>query len=105
MRKNENGPHVKRSGQLLNGNPSGDPSKARRCEAKTRQKTKCLAPAMKNGRCRLHGGKSTEPRTPAGLDKCRRAALKHGDYTAEAKAQRKHIASFFKEAKEFLNEF
>ena len=27
-----------------------------KCGAKTRRGTKCLAPAMKNGKCRLHGG-------------------------------------------------
>ena len=48
----------------------------------------CRAPAMANGRCRLHGGKSTGPRTPEGLERSRRARLVHGYYTAEAKASR-----------------
>ena len=48
----------------------------------------CRAPAMANGRCRLHGGKSTGPRTPEGLERSRRARLVHGYYTAEAKAAR-----------------
>lgn len=43
---------------------------------------------MANGRCRLHGGKSTGPRTPEGLERSRRARLVHGYYTAEAKAAR-----------------
>ncbi len=42
---------------------------------------------MKNGRCRLHGGKSTGPRTPEGLARARRANWKHGLYSAEAKAE------------------
>ncbi len=42
---------------------------------------------MKNGRCRLHGGKSTGPRTPEGLERARRANWKHGRYSAEAKAE------------------
>ena len=43
---------------------------------------------MPNGRCRLHGGKSTGPRTPEGLENSRRANRKHGHYSAEAKAER-----------------
>ena len=33
---------------------------------------------MHNGRCRLHGGKSTGPRTRAGLERSRRARWSHG---------------------------
>jgi len=40
---------------------------------------------MKNGRCRLHGGLSTGPRTPEGLERSRRARWKHGRYSREAK--------------------
>ena len=36
---------------------------------------------MKNGRCRMHGGKSTGPRTPQGRERSRRANWKHGRYT------------------------
>ena len=42
---------------------------------------------MKNGRCRMHGGKSTGPRTPEGLDRSRRANWKHGRRSAEAIAE------------------
>ena len=44
---------------------------------------------MANGRCRLHGGKSTGPKTPEGAERARQAALRHGFYTAEAKAERR----------------
>jgi len=37
-----------------------------RCGAKTRQGTPCKAQAMRNGRCKNHGGLSTGPRTPEG---------------------------------------
>ena len=40
------------------------------------------------GAVRCHGGKSTGPRTPEGLERSRRARLVHGYYTAEAKASR-----------------
>src|SRR4051812_8919764 len=41
-----------------------DPRKAPRCGAKTRRGSVCQQPAMKNGRCCLHGGKS--PGAPRG---------------------------------------
>ena len=43
---------------------------------------------MRNGRCRMHGGLSTGPKTPEGIERIRRAQLKHGRYTKEAKAER-----------------
>jgi hypothetical protein len=44
---------------------------------------------MANGRCRLHGGKSTGAKTLEGAERARQAALRHGFYTAEAKAERR----------------
>src|SRR5688572_1547763 len=40
-------------------------------------------------RSRLHGGKSTGPRTPEDLERARRSNWKHGHYSAEAKAARR----------------
>jgi hypothetical protein len=40
-------------------------------------------------RCRLHGGASTGPKTPEGLEKCRRANWKHGNRSGEAIAKRR----------------
>jgi len=70
-----NEPHAQRRGWLKNENQPGDFSAAQRCGAKTRRATRCQCPAMKNGRCRLHGGLSTGPRTPEGLERSRRAKL------------------------------
>lgn len=53
-----------------------------RCGAKTRKGGFCGHYAMKNGRCRYHGGKSTGPSQPR---------LKHGYYTKEAKEFRKLV--------------
>jgi hypothetical protein len=53
---------------------------AKRCGAKTRQGTPCKQAAMKNGRCRMHGGK-----TPIGEQS---ANFKHGRRTKAAKAFR-----------------
>lgn len=50
---------------------------AKRCGAKSKRHGKpCSQPAMKNGRCRFHGGKSTGPKTPEG--KARAGNWKHG---------------------------
>ena len=72
-----------RRGRLKNGNPSGDYMAAPRCGACTRAGTACRQPAMKNGRCRFHGGKSTGPRTADGLARSRAARRTHGAYSAE----------------------
>jgi hypothetical protein len=61
---------------------------APRCGARSKRTGKpCQGAAMPNGRCRLHGGKSTGPRTPEGLERSRRANSRHGYYSREAKAQ------------------
>ena len=75
-------------GWLKNGNQPGDISKAARCGAKTRRGTRCQCPAMANGRCRLHGGLSTGPKTAEGIERIRRALTKHGRYSLQAKAER-----------------
>jgi hypothetical protein len=65
---------------------------APRCGARSKWTSKpCRAAAMPNGRCRLHGGKSTGPRTPEGLERSRRANWKHGYYSREAKAERSRL--------------
>ena len=89
----DNGPHAKR-GRLNNGNPSGDLSNAPRCGAKTRHGSLCRGPAMRNGRCRMHGGRSTGPRTSAGLRRSRKARWKTGAYSSKSKkAHREAMAS------------
>ena len=53
-----------------------------RCGAKTRKGTPCLCPAKQPvGRCRLHGGASTGPRTKDGIAKLSEARTTHGKYT------------------------
>ena len=80
--------HAKR---LRNSNPVGDPSQAARCGAQTRSGAACQGPAMANGRCRMHGGPSTGPRTPEGLANSRQAQWKHGLYSAERKRLRRQL--------------
>jgi hypothetical protein len=64
-----------------------------RCGARTRRGGSCEGPAMHNGRCRMHGGMSTGPRTPEGLARSRKANWKHGRYSAEAIADRRKAAA------------
>jgi hypothetical protein len=65
---------------------------APRCGARSKRTGKpCQGAAMPNGRCKLHGGKSTGPRTPEGLERSRRANWKHGYYYCEAKAERSRL--------------
>lgn len=103
-RKNKVKPREKRRGWLKNNNPPGDFMKASRCGAKTRKGSPCQAPAMKNGRCRLHGGKSTGPKTPAGIERIRQAHLKHGMYTKEALAEKKQFSSLLKKLRDSTKE-
>jgi hypothetical protein len=77
-----------RRGRLRNGAEPGDFLAAPRCGARTRAGCSCRQPAMKNGRCRMHGGLSTGPRTAEGRERCRRARLTHGGYSAHVRALR-----------------
>ena len=76
-------------GWLKNGNRPGNPNNAPRCGAKTRAGTPCKAAAMKNGRCRMHGGKSTGPRNQEGIERIRASRMKHGRYSQAAIARRR----------------
>ncbi|MBU1181374.1 MAG: hypothetical protein KKF00_04265 [Proteobacteria bacterium] len=73
---------------------------ASQCGAKTRKGHPCKSPAMKNGRCRMHGGKSTGPKTPEGIERIRAAHLTHGNYTQQAAADKRE----FRELMKLLNE-
>jgi hypothetical protein len=62
-----------------------------RCGARTRTGMACKGPAMPNGRCRMHGGSSTGPRTPDGLQRIVKARTVHGGYGAEMRELRRLI--------------
>jgi hypothetical protein len=78
---------------LRNGNPSGNPNLAPRCGAKNRAGYPCRAPAMPNGRCRQHGGKSTGPRTPEGTDRMLAANTRHGNQSAPKRVQQFYVTT------------
>jgi hypothetical protein len=71
--------------RLRHGVEGGDPSTAARCAARARHGGPCRQPAMANGRCRMHGGTSTGPRTADGLERIRAARTRHGAYGREAR--------------------
>src|SRR6478672_4571503 len=77
---------------------------APRCGAKTRRGTACQAPGMPNGRCRLHGGRSTGPRTAEGLQRCGTANWKHGFYGKQALAERQRVRELVRSSMELLRE-
>jgi hypothetical protein len=107
MDRVSNEPHENRTKipvLLKNGNPQGNPMNAPRCGAKTRRVTPCQAPAMANGRCRMHGGKSTGPRTPEGLARSKKANWKHGNYSAESLAARRYINQLLRDSRETIEQ-
>ena len=68
-----------------------------RCGAKTRQGLPCKRPANKrNGRCRLHGGASSGPRTEQGRAKIAAANTTTGQHTGAKIAKRKEDAKIAK---------
>ena len=71
---------------------------APRCGAKTKRRgTPCRSAGMANGRCRIHGGASTGPRTAEGLERSRKARWKHGLRSEEAIRQQKEGAALRRE--------
>ena len=52
----------------------------------------------------MHGGKSTGATTWAGIERIKKANLKHGLYTKESLEFKRDSAEFLKISKRFLNE-
>lgn len=66
------------------------------CGAKTRAGGNCRQPAMKNGRCRLHGGKS--------LSGAAHGRYRHGMRTKEAMDMRREFAELLRETRNLIGE-
>jgi hypothetical protein len=75
---------------------------ALRCGARRRDGGACKSPAMSNLRCRMHGGLSTGPRTPEGLERSRKARWQHGLHSADAKAARAQGRQAVRELRELV---
>ena len=78
-----------------------------KCGAKSRTNSHkpCRQPAMSNGRCRLHGGKSTGPRTGEGKEQVREVNTKHGMYSVETIQGRKEVGELIQRSREVLRTF
>lgn len=73
------------------------------CGAKAKGTNKpCQRYPCKNGRCRLHGGKSTGAKTEDGKLRQKMASWKHGHYSQEAIEERRQVREFMKQCKEAL---
>ena len=69
-----------------------------RCGAMTRKRTPCRSPAMPNGRCRMHGGRS--PGAPLGNTNAR----KHGRYGAAAMAYRRQVTALVRSMRQLAEQ-
>ena len=69
-----------------------------RCQAKSkRTKQQCRSPAIRGKRCcRIHGGKSTGPRTQQGRNLCGAAKTLHGRETRAIRAKRQQVLAELK---------
>lgn len=59
----------------------------------------CQQAGMANGRCRMHGGASTGPRTAEGIERLRRLRWKNGFRSGEAIARRAEVAAILRAAR------
>ena len=76
------------------GTRFGDSWTGQRCLAKTRGGSLCQKAAIAGkGRCRLHGGASTGPRTVEGRSRIAAANYKHGNRTKERLAENRERAA------------
>ena len=64
------------------------------CSAKSkRTKQQCRSPAMRGKTvCRMHGGKSTGPKTEAGRKRCAEARTIHGKETRQIRQKRRGLS-------------
>ena len=69
-----------------------------RCQAKSkRTKQQCRSPAIRGKRvCRIHGGRSTGPRTQQGRNLCGAAKTLHGHETRAIRAKRQQALAKLK---------
>lgn len=93
-----------RLAQGLEGGPIEAAWAAPRCGARRKYDGQpCQRPALRGRkRCALHGGKSTGPTSVEGLERSRRANLKHGMRTREARAEQKRRVVELRQARRIL---
>ncbi len=84
------------------GKTEETPHAKAQCGAKTRAGTPCKNRGMPNGRCRMHGGKSTGPKTMQGIERIRQARRKHGRYSAKEREERHSIRLFLRKCNDMM---
>jgi uncharacterized protein YjcR len=73
---------------------------SQRCGAKTRSGKSCQSPAVQGKkRCRMHGGAPG-----SGAPRGNKNAVKHGLYTSEAIAQRRHLSELMRQSRKLVSE-
>ena len=73
------------------------------CGAKTRGTgAPCQRYPKENGRCRLHGGLSTGPRTMEGIMRIKESNTKHGNFTKGAFSERRAFRELIRGCRECL---
>jgi len=83
--------HIRNTGPML-ASP--------RCGAKTRCGGACRAPALRGKkRCRMHGGAPG-----SGAPRANQNARRHGLFTGDAIAERRHVQALLGEARKLLDE-
>jgi hypothetical protein len=80
--------------------------KCLRCTAKSKRTgEQCGAPALRDSKtqkCRIHGGKSTGPKTEAGIQRIREANTASGNETKEAREERSRKNLWFAQAEDVM---
>jgi hypothetical protein len=68
------------------------------CGAKSKRNAgrPCEQPAMRNGRCRLHGGFCRGPKTREGKRNVKITRTKHGFYSIESIMERRFVRNLIK---------
>ena len=79
-----------------------DEFKQKICGARTRHGGQCKNLPMRNGRCRMHGGGSTGPKTKAGIARQRAAVTIHGGRGREMHQLRTLVRALNARTKELL---
>lgn len=76
------------------------------CTAKSKRTgQQCRAPALrisKTHKCRIHGGKSTGPKTEAGIQRIREANITSGNETKGAREERSRKNLWFAQAEDVM---
>lgn len=85
---------------------AGGKIKCLRCTAKSKRTgQQCGAPALrisKTQKCYFHGGKSTGPKTGAGIQRIREANIISGNETKVARMERSHKNLWFAQAEDVM---